>query len=173
MNTLSVLPQTNAPRPSDLARKLITGREFGEIYRSVMDLVDAAANYLDGDGRAAAKLLDRNASLAYSRYALDLTTTCMRSASVCLVLRASTEGKMGLEEAIKDMMKQRPLMRSRAPLDPSVPEGLAALLRRDSELQDRLIALVDSLIARDVPQTVDNPVHHSLASLRLAFGNGL
>lgn len=173
MNTLNVLPMTNAPKPSDLARKLITGREFGELYRGVMDLVESAANYLDGQGRIDSKRLDRNAALAYSKYSLDLTTTCMRSASVCLVLRASTEGKMVLEEAIKDMMKQRPLMKTRAPVEPSVPEGLADLLKRDAELQQRLISFVDSLVARDVPETISNPVHHSLASLRLAFGNGL
>lgn len=171
MSKISVLNQQKDYRPSELAAKLIAGGEFQTLYRDVMKLVDDTANYLDGEGRAAAKSLKGVSSVAYSRHSMEVTTSCMRSASVCLALRATRQGDMRLEDALRDVMSMDVLMKPTTDVDPSLglPQGLVDILDRSNVLQARLKTFCHSLVAQDQP--APNVVHDRLQSLRLAFEN--
>lgn len=170
MSTVSVLKQQKEFRPSELAGRMIDSSEFSALYREVMDLVEATAGYLDVEGRAASKLLERMASIAYAKHSMEITTSCMRSASVCLALRATREGEMSIEAALRDVMNMDVLMKPTTNVDASLnlPQGLIDLLDKGNALQARLKAFCHHLVAKD--QSTPNAVHDSLSSLRLAFG---
>jgi regulator of CtrA degradation len=170
MSTVSVLKQQKEYRPSQLAARMIDSSEFGMIYREVMELVEETAGYLDVDGRAASKLLGKMASVAYAKHSMEITTSCMRSASVCLALRATREAEMRLEDALRDVMNMNVLMKPTTDVDTSLglPQGLIDLLDKGNALQARLKAFCHHLIATE--ETLPNAVHDSLSSLRLAFG---
>src|SRR5688572_33357730 len=74
----------------DFARSELFERTFQE----GMELVEATASYLDGEGRQESKLLSRNAALAYAAESMRLTTRLMQVASWLLVQRAVREGDM-------------------------------------------------------------------------------
>ena len=59
-----------------------------------MDLVGAAAAYLDGAGREQAQALPRPAALAYAVESMRLTTRLMQIASWLLLQRAVNEGEL-------------------------------------------------------------------------------
>ncbi len=170
MSTVSVLNQSKEFRPSEMAARKIDSGEFRTIYAEVMELVEDTANFLDHEGRAASKLLGREASVAYAKHSMELTTALMRSASACLALRAVREGEMRIEDALKDVMVAQTLARPVSSIDPQhrFPERFVDLTDWANTLQKRLRAFCDHLVALDVPAA--NAVHDSLSSLRLAFG---
>lgn len=49
-----------------LSERLTSSAAFTALFREGMDLVEETAAYLDGSGRAEAKLLDRAVSLTYA-----------------------------------------------------------------------------------------------------------
>lgn len=69
---------------------------FARTFREGMALVEETANYLDGEGRDAAKELGREEALAYASASMRLTTQLMQIASWLLVLRAVREDEMPL-----------------------------------------------------------------------------
>lgn len=170
MSTISVLKQSMEIRPSELAAGMLGSSEFKTLYAEVMELVEDTANFLDHEGRAAAKLLGRNASIAYSKHSMELTTALMRAASACLALRAVREGQMKIDDALRDVFAAHPLMRPVSAIDPQhgFPQRFVDLTDWANSLQKRLKAFSEHLVAMDNAPTV-NAVHDSLSSLRLAF----
>ena len=67
---------------------------FKALFREGMTLVEEAAGYLDGPGRAASKALRRPAALAYATESMRLTTRLMQIASWLLLRRAVNEGEI-------------------------------------------------------------------------------
>ena len=67
---------------------------FKALFREGMNLVEEAASYLDGPGRAASKVLRRPAALAYATESMRLTTRLMQIASWLLLRRAVNEGEI-------------------------------------------------------------------------------
>lgn len=173
MTTITVLKQSEDVRPSELAAGLLGSAEFRTLYAEIMELVEDTANFLDHEGRAAAKLLGRTASVAYSKHSMELTSALMRAASACLALRGARDGQVRLEAALKDVSSALPLIRPISAIDPShcFPQRFVDLTDWANALQKRLKAFCDHLFAVDV-QLV-NPVHDSLSSLRLAFATKL
>src|SRR5947209_9300759 len=67
---------------------------FKALFREGMTLVEEAAGYLDGPGRAASKALRRPVALAYATESMRLTTRLMQVASWLLLRRAVNEGEI-------------------------------------------------------------------------------
>ena len=80
------------------SERLTNSAAFGTLFREGMDLVEETAAYLDGDGRAEAKALERSVSLTYATESMRLTTRLMQLASWLLLHRAVKEGdKLNLD----------------------------------------------------------------------------
>ena len=78
--------------------KFAQSDQFRTVFREGMALVEAAATYLDGDGRREARKLQPPHSLAYATESMRLTTRLMQLASWLLIRRAVSEGELTLEQ---------------------------------------------------------------------------
>ena len=87
------------------SERLTNSAAFGTLFREGMDLVEETAAYLDGDGRAEAKALERSVSLTYATESMRLTTRLMQLASWLLLHRAVKEGEMTLSQANREKTK--------------------------------------------------------------------
>src|SRR3954447_6215666 len=90
------------PWRADVIQDFARSELFERTFQEGMDLVEETAAYLDGSGRQDAKLLSRNAALAYASQSMRLTTRLMQVASWLLVQRAVREGGMAPETACAD-----------------------------------------------------------------------
>ncbi len=148
---------------------------FERTFREGMELVEAAAAYLDGEGRRESKLLSRDAALAYAGESMRVTTRLMQVASWLLVQRAVRRGEMPAEDA------RQPRYRLDAPPPASAPSGeetheplpltLTSLAERSERLFERVrqldLRLHDAASAPQGP----HPVLAQQARLRSAFGS--
>lgn len=151
--------------------------QFKAIYAEGMGLVEETAAYLDGAGRAAAKVLPRMASVLYAAESMRLTTRLMQMASWLLLQRAVNNGEMSRDQVLAEKNKVRldgfNVDRS-APGWNDLPEAFRELVERSLRLQNR-IALLDREIYRPVDKSVvavdlENSVQAQLDLLRTAFG---
>ena len=78
--------------------KFAQSDQFRTVFREGMALVEAAATYLDGDGRKESRKLQPPHSLAYATESMRLTTRLMQLASWLLIRRAVSEGELTLEQ---------------------------------------------------------------------------
>src|SRR4029450_12612063 len=85
--------------------KFARSDQFKTVFREGMALVEAAATYLDGDGRKEARKLRPPHSLAYATESMRLTTRLMQLASWLLIRRAVSEGELTPEQAIGGQRK--------------------------------------------------------------------
>ena len=129
-----------------LAERRIFSNSFKPLYDEGMSLVEQAAEYLDGDGRAAAKLLTRVGATLYAAESMRLTTRLMQIASWLLLQRASNSGEMTRDQV--------------------AAERLQALVRRmDDEIYGDMVG------QRYVPAPrAGNPVSDQITLLATAFG---
>ena len=72
--------------------KFAQSDQFKTVFREGMALVEAAATYLDGEGRKEARRLRPPHSLGYATESMRLTTRLMQLASWLLIRRAVSEG---------------------------------------------------------------------------------
>lgn len=123
-----------------LSERLTSSAAFTALFREGMDLVEETAAYLDGDGRAEAKQLDRAVSLSYATESMRLTTRLMQLASWLLLHRAVKEGEMTLIQANREKTKVK--LSAADPGAPDVlerlPEQLQSLIARSMSLQSRI-----------------------------------
>ena len=158
--------------PVSFGARLANSDLFATLFRDGMALVEETASYLDGDGRAESKKLERTAALAYATESMRLTTRLMQLASWLLLHRAVKEGEMSLAQANKEKAKVK-LSSVRASDEDSVkllPAKLQALIARSAELEvkvRRLDATIHAAAAPVVPQA--NPVERQLGLLKAAF----
>ncbi|MCB1508370.1 MAG: DUF1465 family protein [Hyphomicrobiaceae bacterium] len=155
--------------------RLIGSDGFLTLFSEGMALVEETAAYLDSDGRDAARLLSRVASLTYATESMRLTTRLMQLASWLLLQRSVNEGEMTMQEARREKAKVRLQSLSSATHGPDyeqLPEKLRALIDRSMRLQDRIETL-DNIFygasARETPP-VGNPVADHMARLSSVFG---
>src|SRR5665811_1880234 len=85
--------------------KFACSDQFKAVFREGMALVEAAAGYLDGDGRKEARKLRPPHSLAYATESMRLTTRLMQLASWLLIRRAVSEGELTPEQAVEEQRK--------------------------------------------------------------------
>lgn len=161
------LSDTAIARIESFARSGVFDRTFAD----GMTLVEEAAAYLDGPGRAAAKTLPRVAALAYAGESMRLTTRLMQVASWLLVQRAVRDGELPVSEAASDRYRLR-LANEPTSSPPQaasdLPEGLQGLIARASALYERVQRMDEDMYGQAAvrPHSLDDQV----ARLRAAFG---
>lgn len=155
-----------------------SSNQFKALYTEGMSLVEETATYLDGQGRAASKVLPRMASVLYAAESMRLTTRLMQMASWLLLQRAVNNGEMSRDQVLNEKSKVRldsfNVDRS-APGWNDLPESFRDLVERSLRLQNR-IALLDREIYRPSEATPvpdnENGVQAQLDLLRTAFTAG-
>ena len=155
--------------------KFARSDQFKSVFREGMALVEAAATYLDGDGRKEARKLKPPHSLAYATESMRLTTRLMQLASWLLIRRAVSEGELTPEQAVEEQRKIKlPVAGGDQPVrDLSVlPARLRELIEQSVKLQERVIRLDQMLDMRELPhaESGDRPLETQLSRLREAFG---
>ncbi|HEX2256414.1 MAG TPA: DUF1465 family protein [Afifellaceae bacterium] len=146
---------------------------FRNMFRDGMRLVEETADYLDGEGRAAARELGRPASIVYATESMRLTTRLMQLASWLLLHRSVNEGDMSLDQAREEKRKIRldrfPTTMA-GPGWSELPETFVALIHRSLELQKRIERIEAALPDRGLPPAEGvNPVADQLEELAAAF----
>ena len=90
-----------------LAERRVFSDSFKPLYNEGMSLVEQAAEYLDGKGRAEAKKLSRLTATLYAAESMRLTTRLMQVASWLLLQRAANSGEMTREQVAAEKAKVR------------------------------------------------------------------
>ncbi|MBR0797883.1 DUF1465 family protein [Bradyrhizobium jicamae] len=154
------------------SERLTNSAAFGVLFREGMDLVEQTAAYLDGDGRAEAKALERSVSLTYATESMRLTTRLMQLASWLLLHRAVKEGEMTLTQANREKTKVKLSAADPGPTDmiAKLPQQLQDLIARSMDLQARVRRL-DTTIHAPAPDrsAIGNPLVPQLNRLKAAF----
>jgi regulator of CtrA degradation len=164
---------------ANVIRDFARSELFDRTFREGMELVEAAAAYLDGPGRQESKLLSRNAALAYAAESMRLTTRLMQVASWLLVQRAVREGDMTAQEACDPRYRigAQPAPRRANPLQvildgetgERLPDGLMDLITRSERVFDRINHLDERMYADGETEDRPNPVLSQFERLRAAF----
>jgi regulator of CtrA degradation len=156
--------------------KFARSGQFKTVFREGMALVEAAAAYLDGEGRKEARKLRPPHSLAYATESMRLTTRLMQLASWLLIRRAVSEGELTPEQAVEEQRKIKlPVAGDQPNRDlGALPERLRDLITRSLKLQERVVRL-DQMLDFKQPAPAgeaDHPLSSQLSRLREAFGPG-
>ena len=139
-----------------LAERRIFSASFKPLYDEGMGLVEQAAEYLDGEGRAAAKQLSRVGATLYAAESMRLTTRLMQIASWLLLQRAANSGEMTRDQVATEKSKVR--------LDTASAQGDAAGW---GELPDAFRAIVDhSLRLQALVRRMDDEIYGEAALAR-------
>jgi regulator of CtrA degradation len=155
--------------------KFAQSDQFRTVFREGMALVEAAATYLDGDGRKEARKLQPPHSLAYATESMRLTTRLMQLASWLLIRRAVSEGELTLEQAFEEQRKIKlPVKGGDQPSRDvnALPPKLKELIEQSLKLQERIVRL-DQMLGLEqapTPGEADRPLSTQLSRLREAFG---
>jgi regulator of CtrA degradation len=156
--------------------RLALSDAFKDLFREGMTLVEEAASYLDGPGRAESRALSRPAALAYSTESMRLTTRLMQVASWLLLQRAVNEGELTPNQAQAERVRVR-LSRQEYGCAPEVfeqlPPTLRSLSKRSLRIQERVIHLDQGLVVAHSPEaaTTQSEVASQVERLRAAFSN--
>ena len=154
--------------------RLVASETFKTLFREGMALVEEAAAYLDGPGRAEAKLLARMEGLGYASESMRLTTRLMQLASWLLLQRAVNNGEMSPAQAAAEKQKvklaNQPLA-SNDDMFARMPATLRELCLTSLRLQQRIIHLDQLLHAggEDLPMQGANMIESQIERVRAAF----
>jgi regulator of CtrA degradation len=154
------------------SERLTNSVAFGTLFREGMDLVEETAAYLDGDGRAEAKALERSVSLTYATESMRLTTRLMQLASWLLLHRAVKEGEMTLTQANREKTKVRLSAADPGPdeMIAKLPRQLQDLIARSMNLQSRVRRLDITIHTPPTERApIGNPLVPQLNRLKAAF----
>jgi regulator of CtrA degradation len=155
-----------------LSEHFTNSAAFQDLFRDGMMLVEETAAYLDGDGRAEAKALERAVGLTYATESMRLTTRLMQLASWLLLHRAVREGEMTLNQANREKTKVKLTAAEpgAAELIAKLPPQLQALIARSLDLQTKVRRLDATMHAeKKAGSPVGNPLMPQLDRLRAAF----
>jgi regulator of CtrA degradation len=149
--------------------KFARSDQFKTVFREGMALVEAAAAYLDGDGRKEARKLRPPHSLAYATESMRLTTRLMQLASWLLIRRAVSEGELTPEQAVEEQRKIKlPVSGDHPARDLSVlPERLRGLIELSVLSMSAMTAAFAWILTRPIVEPVYRAV---LIPLLGAFG---
>jgi regulator of CtrA degradation len=163
-----------------LAERRVFSNSFKSLYNEGMALVEQAAEYLDGEGRAEAKTLSRVAATLYAAESMRLTTRLMQVASWLLLQRAANSGEMTRDQVASEKTKVRldtASAQDNAPGWNELPEKFRDIVARSLSLQ-ALVRLMDeeiyggALPAERPKALPGNPVSDQISLLATAFGRG-
>jgi len=164
-----------------LAERRLFSNSFKPLYNEGMALVEQAAEYLDGEGRASAKRLSRLGATLYAAESMRLTTRLMQIASWLLLQRAANSGEMTRDQVAAEKTKVR-LDTASAQEDAAgwaeLPQQFRAIVDHSLRLQ-ALVRRMDEEIYGDeasprfaAPRSAGNPVSDQLNLLQTAFARG-
>ena len=143
--------KTDPKEPISFGRAYAQSNTFRMLFQEGMALVEETADYLDGDGRQAARELPRPASIVYATESMRLTTRLMQLASWLLLHRSVREGDMTAERAREEKKKIR-LEKLSTNMDgpgwEELPEAFRALITRSLSLQKR-VERIDAALFED------------------------
>jgi regulator of CtrA degradation len=163
--------------PIRLSEHRVYSDSFKPLYSDGMKLVEEAAAYLDGEGRAEAKRMSRLAATLYAAESMRLTTRLMQVASWLLLQRAANNGEMSRAQVADEKSKVRldtPSASLSVPSWEELPEKFKAIVGRSLKLQTLVAKLDKDLYGAPVaPAEADNrnAVVDQLALLKTAFGS--
>lgn len=163
--------------PVSFVERLAGSEAFKSLFKEGMNLVEEAAAYLDGPGRAEAKALPRMEALAYASESMRLTTRLMQLASWLLLQRAVNEGEMSQTQAASEKHKVKLSNQDMATAPDAfhrLPARLRDLVAHSMRLQARIVHLDQLLYARAeavLPPVASSPVADQIERLRTAFAS--
>src|SRR5690606_17084079 len=135
-----------------LAERRVFSNSFKPLYDEGMGLVEQAAEYLDGRGRAEAKKLSRVAATLYAAESMRLTTRLMQLASWLLLQRAANSGEMSRDQVATEKSKVR-LDTASAPADApgwdELPADFVDLVNRSRSLQALVLRMDDEIYGKN------------------------
>ena len=175
MDTYPKRRRTDPREPISFGKAYARSDTFRKLFRDGMNLVEQTADYLDGPGRAASRLLPRPASLVYATESMRLTTRLMQLASWLLLHRAVREGDMTLERARSEKQRiklERLSTNVGGPGWDDLPAEFRNLVSRSLHLQKRVERLDTALLADPMPDAEANPVSIQLRELAAALRAG-
>lgn len=147
-------------------------KQFTNLYREGMDLVEETADYLDRAGRAESRRLTPPASLAYSSESIKLTTRLTQLASWLLVSRAISIGEISPAEA--HTHRHKVTLAPQSSLRPDgfddLPETFRRLIAESHRLYARILRL-DRLLSESYTAMGSNasPISPHIERIRMAF----
>ena len=151
--------------------RMLASEGFMALFREGMALVEATASYLDGEGRAESRDLDRSAALGYASESMRLTTRLMQLTSWLLLQRAVNEGELTRADAEREhrrvVVSQHDTTTAEE-IFARLPETLRDLIERSMRLQLR-IRRIDNELNAPVAQESVNPIASQLGLLAAAF----
>jgi regulator of CtrA degradation len=160
-----------------LAERRIFSASFKPLYNEGMGLVEQTAEYLDGDGRAAAKTLSRLAATLYAAESMRLTTRLMQIASWLLLQRAANSGEMTRDQVAAEKSKVRldtASAQNAANGWDELPDAFKSLVERSLSLQSLVRRMDDEIYGKGAEpvqqQGGPNPVSDQITLLATAFG---
>ena len=166
-----------AASPVRLAERRVFSESFKPLYNEGMKLVETAAAYLDGEGRAEAKRMTRLAATLYAAESMRLTTRLMQVASWLLLQRAANNGEMTRAQVADEKTKVRldtPSASISVPSWEELPLKFKDIVEQSLKMQ-ALVAKLDRDIYGNkgeaaTPTDPRNHVGDQLALLKTAFG---
>ena len=160
--------------PISFGKAFARSETFRALFKDGMTLVELTASYLDGEGRAAAKILGRPASIVYATESMRLTTRLMQLASWLLLHRSVVEGDMSAAQATEEKRKIRIEAFSSSMSGPGwdqLPSEFRDLVARSLLLQKRIERIDAALLdGPSAPSETANAVNDQLTTLQAAFG---
>jgi regulator of CtrA degradation len=163
-----------------LAEHRVFSHSFKPLYDEGMGLVEQAAAYLDGQGRAEVKQLSRLAATLYAAESMRLTTRLMQIASWLLLQRAANSGEMTRDQVASEKTKVR-LDTASAHADAAgwseLPASFLDLVNRSLSLQALVRRMDDEIYGKNTVTTAasgrdSNPVSDQIRLLNTAFARG-
>ncbi|MEO1989466.1 MAG: DUF1465 family protein [Martelella sp.] len=165
---------SSGAKPIDFAGRAASSPQFYALYAEGMKLVETTAAYLDGPGRAAAKMLSPLGAALYSTESIRLTTRLMQLASWLLLQRSLNTGEMTLDQVVQERRKLR--LGDGDDRIPhgwnELPPGFRDLAAHTDRLEARIRKLDDSLMktaAAQAPEIPENQVIAQIDLLQTAF----
>ena len=173
-------PEKESAKTINLAERRVFSQRFKPLYDEGMGLVERAAEYLDGEGRAEAKKMSRIAATLYAAESMRLTTRLMQVASWLLLQRAANSGEMSREQVAAEKAKVRldtASAHENAPGWPELPAGFKEIVTRSLSLQ-AVVRRMDGEIYGDGEAEstgrhgAGNPVSDQITLLNTVFARG-
>jgi len=171
------MDQNSQAKPDNtisLARKFAFSDKFNKLFRDGMALVEESASYLDGEGRAAAKILPKASIVLYGTESMRLTTRLMQLASWLLLQRAANEGEMTSEQFLEEKKKVKLETLPVSAIGKEwtdLPIEFVELVSRSLILQNRITAIdLEVYAMKKAEPNQDNPVDQQLNLLSTALG---
>jgi regulator of CtrA degradation len=164
--------RTDRKEPISFGKAYAQSNTFRVLFQEGMALVEETADYLDGEGRQAARELPRPASIVYATESMRLTTRLMQLASWLLLHRSVREGDMSAERAREEKKKirlERLATNTSGPGWDELPDAFRDLIDRSLNLQKRVERIDAALFEETTPEAEDNPVNAQLRQLAAAL----